>query len=368
MANKNLHQAKENKADEFYTQLPDIENELRHYKEHFKGKTVLCNCDDPRVSNFFRYFALNFEFLGLKKLICTCYKNQDVDLFSQKESEQAVYMVYEGDKNGDFLDFSEVEVIPLKGDGDFRSPECIELLKEADIVVTNPPFSLFREYIAQLMHYEKKFIVLGRMSAIHYIDVFPHIMENRIWMGHGFNISMIYKAPYENTLEANKKYVKSKGYNPDDNYIKVPAICWFTNLEHNKRQEKLILFKKYTPEEYPKFDNYDAIEVGKVTEIPMDYDGIMGVPDTFLGSFNPEQFRILGVTQKGCHDAVPTTKVYDDYWEMKQNGTKTGASGKKTNENANLRKNDGKHNYFTNKDGDVIQSAYSRIFIQRIDL
>lgn len=299
MANTNLNKAKENKADEFYTQLPDIENELRHYKEHFKGKTVLCNCDDPRVSNFFRYFALNFEHLGLKKLICTCYKNADVDLFSQNEAEQAVYIVYEGNKDGDYLDFSEVEVIPLKGDGDFRSPECIELLKQSDIVVTNPPFSLFREYVAQLMQYDKKFLILGKMSALHYADIFTLIMENKIWTGYGFNLSMVYKTPYENELEANQKYVKSKGYDPNDNYIKVPAICWFTNLDTTKRCEELIMFKRYTPEGYPTYMNYDAIEVSKVTDIPMDYWGDMGVPDTFLDRYNPEQFEIIGL---GCGD------------------------------------------------------------------
>lgn len=299
MANANLNKAKENKADEFYTQLPDIENELRHYKEHFKGKTVLCNCDDPRVSNFFRYFVLNFEHLELKKLVCTCYKSQEIDLFSQKDSDQAVYLVYEGDKNGDFLDFSEAEVIPLKGDGDFRSPECIELLKEADIVVTNPPFSLFREYVAQLVEYDKKFLILGKMSALHYADIFTLIMDNKIWTGYGFNLSMVYKTPYENELEANKKFVLSKGYDPNDNYIKVPAICWYTNLETSKRCDELILYKKYTPEEYPKYMNYDAIEVSKVTEIPMDYYGDMGVPDTFLDRYNPNQFEIVGL---GCGD------------------------------------------------------------------
>lgn len=299
MANKILNQAKEAKNDEFYTQMPDIENELRHYRAQFKGKTVLCNCDDPRISNFFRYFALNFEFLGLKKLICTCYKHQDIDIFTQHENEEAVYMVYEGNTDGDYLDFSEVQVKPLKGDGDFRSPECVELLKEADIVVTNPPFSLFREYIAQLMHYDKKFLVLGRMSALHYSEIFSLIMQDKIWTGYGFNLSMVYKTPYENNLEANKKYVKSKGYNPDDNYIKVPAICWYTNLDTTKRHEEMILFKKYTEEEYPKYMNYDGIDVGKVTDIPGDYWGDMGVPDTFLDRYNPEQFEIVGL---GCGD------------------------------------------------------------------
>ena len=364
--NRNLHKAKAAKNDEFYTQLSDIENEIKHYRSHFQGKTVLCNCDDPRVSNFFKYFALNFEILGLKRLICTCYKNQEPDLFSQHDSEKAVYIIYEGDKNGNKVpDPSEMEVLQLQGDGDFRSAECIELLKQSDIVCTNPPFSLFGEYINQLVQYNKKFLILGRMSALHKVDIFPLIMEGLVWMGYGFNMSMVYKAPYENVEEANKKFVRSKGYNPEDNYIKVPAICWFTNLDHQKRHDELILYKTYNPVEFPKYDNYDAIEVGKVAEIPVDYNGIMGVPDTFLGVFNPEQFEILGASQRGCHDRVPDTKKYNDYWEVKQDGSRTGSSGNKTNENANLERNDGKHNYFINKEGHIVQSTYSRIFIIR---
>lgn len=311
MANKTLNAAKAAKNDEFYTQLSDIENELRHYKEYFHGKTVLCNCDDPRVSNFFKYFALNFEHLGLKRLITTCYKNQNVDLFSQHDCEQAVYLIYDGDKNGNQVpDAEEIGVHPLKGDGDFRSRECIELLKQADIVVTNPPFSLFREYVAQLIKYEKKFLILGRMSALHYSDIFPLIKANKIWMGYGFNLSMVYKTSYENTNEANRKYVKSKGYNPNDNYIKVPAITWFTNLDHQKRHEKLILYKKYSPEEYPKYYNYEGIDVNAVSDIPIDYDGEMGVPDTFLGNYNAEQFELIGFSSE-----VPKTKEHISYKE-----------------------------------------------------
>lgn len=298
MANTNsgLHNAVKNKADEFYTQLPDIEKELKHYKAHFKGKTILCNCDDPRVSNFFKYFALNFESLGLKKLICTCYKNCEPDLFSTQECETAVYTVYEGDKNGNKIpDKEEVQVYHLKGDGDFRSPECIELLKEADICITNPPFSLFREYIATLIKYNKKFLIIGNINATTYKEIFPLLRDNVIWIGYGFNLSMIYKSPYANTLEANQKYVKSKGYNPDENYIKVPAVCWFTNLDHSKRYEELILYKTYNPEEYPKMDNYDAININKVSDIPIDYNGIMAVPITFFDKYCPTQFEILGM-------------------------------------------------------------------------
>ena len=311
MANKNLNQAKNAKKDEFYTQLVDIENELRHYKEHFNGKTVLCNCDDPRVSNFFHYFSYNFEQLGLKKLITTCYKNQNRDLFSQNDSEQAIWLEYYGDRNGNRVpDPEEIGIHYFKGDGDFRSQECIELLKEADIVVTNPPFSLFREYVAQLMKYEKKFLILGRMSALHYSEIFPLIQNNQLWLGIGFNLSMVYKTPYENTLEANKKFVQSKGYNPDENYIKVPAITWYTNLDHSKRHEELIMYKKYTPLEYPKYENFDAINVNAIGEVPMDYYGIMGVPDSFLGQLNPEQFEIVGLGSGDLAKRIGIKKNY----------------------------------------------------------
>lgn len=291
--NSNLHQAKRGKNDEFYTQLADIENELRHYKEHFRGKTVLCNCDDPRVSNFFRYFQMNFETLGLKRVITTCYKNQNPDLFSQNNSERAVYMIYDGDQNRDKkLNPEEVQVLPLQGNGDFRSVECIALLKQADIVVTNPPFSLFREYVAQLIEHEKKFLILGWINAIKHKDIFPWIKDNKLWVGYGFNASVVFDTPYKNTLEANIKFVRSKGYF-GENFVKVPWICWYTNLEIQKRHEELILYKKYKVEDYSKYDNYDAINVDKVADIPYDYEGKMGVPITFLDKYNPEQFEIL---------------------------------------------------------------------------
>lgn len=294
--NANLHKAKKAKKDEFYTQLSDIERELSHYKEHFRGKTVLCNCDDPRVSNFFHYFAYNFEHLGLKKLITTCYKNQDIDLFSMNSSEQAVYLIYEGDIDGDRVPSpDEIGVHPLRGDGDFRSQECIELLKEADIVVTNPPFSLFREYVAQLIEYDKKFLIIGNMNAITYKEIFSLLKENKIWVGYSFNVSYVYKTSYKNELATNAQFVRSKGYNPDEGYLKVPAVAWFTNLDIKKRHENLILYKSYNPEDYPKYENYDAINVGKVSDIPCDYDGVMGVPITFLDKYNPDMFEIIGL-------------------------------------------------------------------------
>ena len=227
MANKNLNAAKEAKKDEFYTQLEDINNELRHYREHFRGKTVLCNCDDPRISNFFKYFAYNFEFLGLKRLITTCYKNQDADLFSQHQSEKAVYLIYEGDKNGNNIpDPEEIGIHPLKGDGDFRSRECIELLKQADIVVTNPPFSLFREYVAQLIEYDKKFLIIGHQNAIKYKEIFPLIMRNMVWLGYGFKGGAgHFISKYEDTATASDHR---------DGMIRVSGVNWFTNLEIKK--------------------------------------------------------------------------------------------------------------------------------------
>jgi hypothetical protein len=216
-------------------------------------------------------------------------------------------MEYEGGNDNDI----EVGIKTLlEGNGDFRNQECINILKESDIVVTNPPFSLFREYVSQLMEYEKKFIVLSNMNAITYKEFFPLIKNNKVWVGNGFNLSMVFKTPYPNLLEANRKYVISKGYNPDEGYVKTPAIAWFTNLAIQKRHEKLILWKNYTPEEYPKYDNYDAIEVGKVSDIPVDYDGIMGVPITFLDSFNPEQFEIIGISSKDHSDDIP--RIHDN--------------------------------------------------------
>lgn len=308
--NKSLHAANRAKNDEFYTQLADIERELKHYEAHFKNKTVYCNCDDPRISNFFHYFSYNFERLGLKKLIATCYKSQAADLFSQNDSEQAVYLIYEGDKNGNRVpDPSEIQVLPLKGDGDFRSEECITLLKQADIVVTNPPFSLFREYVAQLVEYDKKFLIIGNKNAITYKEIFPLIKDDKIWLGvTPMGTDMLFGVPdhYAETLVSTKK--SGSSYRIIDGEVKARAqACWFTNLDHDKRHEELILYKRYTPEEYPHYDNYDAIEVSKVAEIPCDFDGAMGVPITFLDKHNPEQFEIVGATEsegKGFSDGL----------------------------------------------------------------
>ena len=292
--NGNLKKAKAAKNDEFYTRLEDIEKELKHYTEHFKGKVVYCNCDDANKSNFFKYFSINFQKLGLKKLITS----------GLKDNGTGVVAIQTGD-NIDIYD----------GNGDFRSEECIEFLKEADIVVTNPPFSCFRQYVAQLMQYGKKFLIIGNMNAITYKEIFPYIKNNKLWAGYGFNISYVYKTPYKNELEANAKFVKSKGCNPEDGYVKVPAVAWYTNLEHNKRNEELILYKHYNPTEYPKYDNYDAIEVSKVAEIPMDYEGVMGVPISFLDKYCPNQFRIVGLAadkRDECEFFIKGTPTYLD--------------------------------------------------------
>lgn len=286
MATERLILAKKNKKDEFYTQLSDIEKELRHYSEHFRGKTVLCNCDDPRISNFFRYFVLNFRALGLSRVIATCYKNNNPDLFSLNACEEAVYSDYKGiPEINKIADFDKIPYSPLCGDGDFRSVECVELLKESDIVVTNPPFSLFREYVAQLIKYNKKFVIVGHQNAVTYKEIFPLFKDNKLWYGYGFTGGAAhFISKYEDIATAG---------NHKEGMIRVSGVVWFTNLNIKKRHEELILIKHYTPEEYPKYDNYDAINVDKTADIPCDYDGVMGVPITFLDKYNPEQFEIV---------------------------------------------------------------------------
>lgn len=289
--NNNLNKAKVSKKDEFYTQLSDIDKELKHYKQHFKDKVVYCNCDDPRVSNFFHFFSYNFEKLGLKKLIATCYKSQDADLFSSNNSEKAIYLEYTGDKNGNHVpDTNEIGINYLNSDGDFRSRESIELLKQSDIVVTNPPFSLFREYVSQLIEYNKKFVIVGHQNALTYKEIFPLIKENKLWLGFGFKggAAHFINEHYEDYATASDR---------KEGMIRVSGVVWYTNLDISKRHEDLILFKSYNPEEFPKYDNYDAIEVSKTNEIPLDYKGVMGVPITFMNKYNPDQFEILGATE-----------------------------------------------------------------------
>lgn len=287
--NKNLHKASKSKNDEFYTQRTDIEKEVKHYKEHFKDKVVFCNCDDPRVSNFFDYFAHNFEHLGLKKLITTCYKNQNPGLFSDHQSERAIYLEYTGEKDGGEVPTAEeIGIKPLKGDGDFRSEESIELLKQADIVVTNPPFSLFREYVTQLAESGKKFLIIGNHNAITYKEIFKLIKDNKMWLGYTQPVAFIVPDEYE------MREVRSWRDENGTNWRSLGNACWFTNLDISKRHEDIILYKTYDPKNYPQYDNYPAIEVSKVADIPVDYADTMGVPITFLDKYNPGQFEIVG--------------------------------------------------------------------------
>lgn len=317
MANKNLNAAKLAKKDEFYTQLCDIERELQHYQNHFKGKSVLCNCDDPYESNFFKYFALRFNQLGLKKLICTCYNGSPVqgnelllhfEGFDNEAKKQAykVEITEVKDLNGDgAVDLSDVRyllqndknVLSLLETGDFRSRECIELLKEADVVVTNPPFSLFREYFGQLIQYDKKFLIIGKQGNAIYRDIFPLIVSNKIWLGYGFKGSAAhFFSPYEDVATANDHRI---------GMIRVSGVHWFTNLETPKRNEQLDLVCRYSPEEYPKYDNYNAINVDKTQDIPCDYPGLMGVPITFLDKYCPSQFEIVWQASGNTRASTP---------------------------------------------------------------
>ena len=314
--NSNLSSSRSDKADEFYTQLSLIENELKHYKTHFRGKVVLCNCDDPYESNFFKYFAMNYNSLGLKKLIATCYKgspiaNTQLSLFDYEsvedkttKSPHRIVITEVKDETGDGrVGLADVEfllrnkkntLMRLDGDGDFRSAECIEFLKQADIVVTNPPFSLFREYMAQLIDYGKEFLIIGNQNAITYREIFPLIRDNQIWLGYNSgHFWFMVPESYE---------VKQTDFKIDENgqkWRRMGNICWFTNLDIEKRHENMTLFREYSSNIYPKYDNYNAVEVRKTADIPCDYYGIMGVPITFMQYYNPEQFRIVGVTANG---------------------------------------------------------------------
>ncbi len=485
--NKALSAANKAKKDEFYTQLSDIENELWHYNEHFKDKTVLCNCDDPYESNFFKYFAMNFNLLGLKKLICTCYAGSPIvytqlSFFGDKDkpygkpfTEKQPYKIEiteVKDLNGDgAIDLDDVELLLqsvdgkpelLKGNGDFRSAECIELLKEADIVVTNPPFSLFREYVAQLMEYNKKFIIIGNQNAITYKEIFPLLKDNKIWLGYKFG-DMSFTVPKSYEARETRFWIDSTG----QKWRSMGNICWFTNLDIQKRHENLILYKKYYGNEsaYPKYDNYDAINVDKVADIPCDYvevinlhkeiykkdltnqekceydlhdttrhepnyaqiqkdateswefqshswtsttpsnlkssdltdmsktihdtdtdlqstdmksmqeyslnescNGIMGVPITFMDKYNPEQFEILGLLQSSTEEqaGIPILRTYNNFREMRQDMTYTGASGGKANGNPVLKGKSERGNFLYNPEtGEYVHSAYARITIKR---
>ena len=397
MAHENLTKAKTGKNDEFYTQYHDIEKEINAYLEYdknvFKGKTILLPCDDPEWSNFTKFFAQNFERLGLKKLISTSFAPESKNLNSNyaptlfevndpqfdktKTIVNGKIFTLTQDKTGDGkIDVNDLEWSYLEGDGDFRSKEIIKLRDESDIIITNPPFSLFREFLAWIVEAEKAFVLIGNMNAITYKEVFPLIKNNKMWTGSRFNKrlngkNMTFSVPDNYNLSGTEVELSAEG----KKMISVAGTGWFTNLDHGIRHQFLplmtmadnIKFSKHKDlkgKEYQKYDNYDAIEIPFTDAIPSDYEGVMGVPISFLPKYNPNQFEILGATQRGCHDEVPDIKKYDDYWEMKQNGEKTGSSGGKTNENANLEGNDGKKNYFINKEGHIIQSAYQRIFIK----
>ena len=286
--NRNLADAKAAKEDEFYTQLTDIEKELRHYRSHFRDAVVYCNCDDPRVSNFFHFFSYNFKKLGLKKLITTCYRSQQADLFSQNDSERAIYLEYEGD-DGSVPDPHQIGIKALNGDGDFRSKEAVGLLKQADIVVTNPPFSMFREFVTQMIEHDKKFLVVGNQNAITYKEIFRLIQDDKIWLGINSG-DMAFKVPDYYPPRETRFWIDENG----QKWRSMGNACWFTNLDIRKRHEDLILYRTYNPDEYPTYANYEGIEVGKTVDIPVDYPGPMGVPITFLSHHNPDQFEILG--------------------------------------------------------------------------
>ena len=391
--NSSLHKAKDAKHDEFYTQLSDIENELQHYKDHFRGKVVFCNCDDPYESNFFKYFILNFNYLGLKKLITTCYSTSPVagtqiSLFDDPSPNNSAHpykveIDHVEDLTGNgAIDLDDIQLLlktpgivqTLEGDGDFRSAECIELLKKADIVVTNPPFSLFRDYVSLLIEYRKQFVILGNKNCITYKEVFPLIRDNAMWIGATpMSKEMYFDAPDEyinNALEQHKDrtVVKVNG-----KYMARASAIWFTNLDHRKRHEELDLFKRYRKheDEYPHYDNYDAVEVSKVSEIPYDYDGVMGVPITFMDKYNPEQFSIIGLAPERLAETESSLQLkrYRNAIQHKKDGST--CSGNKVNDGPTLLHDipPDKFPYYTSETvpNKYIEVLYARILIRRKD-
>lgn len=385
--NSNLASAMGAKQDEFYTQLRTIEDELRHYRKHFKGKTVLCNCDDPFESNFFKYFALNFNKLGLKKLIATCYAGSSItgtqlSLFGNDTDEQRrtpykaiVTTVHDANGNGgvDMLDVAELfrngenRLERLDGDGDFRSPECLALLDEADIVATNPPFSLFREYLSTLIEHQKNFVIIGNQNTATTKDIFPLLKDNKVWLGYHsghtlFEVPDTYGIPdfYD---KGDRQKLRSNGYVIDENgklWRNLGNICWFTNLDIRKRHDQMILIRKYKPEEYPRYDNYDAIEVSMAANIPMDYAGVMGVPITFLDKFNPEQFEIIGITKTWFGLA---NKVYPKQIQVNKQGKRSQVT--KLNDGAVIKIDTPPENktYYV-VDGGLYMQTYPRLLIR----
>ena len=346
--NASLHKANVAKNDEFYTQLTDIEKELSHYKEHFQDKVVFCNCDDPEYSNFWKYFQLNFYHLGLKKLIATHYERE--------KPSYKMEIVHQ--EKGVQMGIPDYVKTPLKENGDFRSPECVEILKECDIVVTNPPFSLFREYLAQLIEYNKKFVIIAPLNSMTYKEVFPLLKGNQIWCGYGFQGGNAYFATTPKQEYAQGVYDESTGL------VKFRNVIWFTNLDIPKRHEDLFLYKNYTPEEYPTYDNYDAINVDKTQDIPCDYDGVMGVPITFMDKYNPSQFEIVAL---GIVGSIEFSK--DRKMEILKDGKPTGkytinAKGTLYKKYNSIR--DKKPPAFKDVEtGELYSSIYARVIIRR---
>lgn len=397
MANENLKKAKKAKNDEFYTQWADIEKEIMAYIEYdpdvFRGKTILLPCDDPEWSNFTKFFAQNFEAFGLKKLISTSYAFESkkinmpyqTSLFEEKaphfnpdinKTRGKIFTLDHDTNQNGVIDIEDLEWQYLDGDGDFRSDEVKKLRDEADIIITNPPFSLFREFLAWIIETEKNFTIICNKNALNNKEMFPLFKENKIWVGKtSMSVDLLFSVPNEEELKRTKKL--GSGYRLVNGRVLARSqSIWLTNIEHGRRHQPLQLMtmadnikhskrKEIRGQEYQKYDNYDAIEVPFTEAIPSDYDGVMGVPISFIDKYCPEQFEIIGSTQRGCHDSFPDTKKYDLYWEVRQDGTKTGSSGTKTNENANVTGNDGKNNYFINSNGHIIQSKYSRIFIKK---
>lgn len=398
MANKNLSNAKNAKNDEFYTQYPDIEKEVNAYLEYnpdvFRGKTVLLPCDDPEWSNFTKYFAQRFQHLGLKKLISTSFapdskaantpfqptlfETNSPQYDRDKAHAKGKIFILESDRTGDGrIDVDDLQWQYLEGDGDFRSREVCALRDEADVIVTNPPFSLFREFVAWIMEAEKEFLIIGNMNAITYKEVFPSIKANKVWLGAtGFINDMVFAVPKGTPIkDADRLKAKKLGY--DGDYTRLGNSCWFTNIDHGRRHKEEqfmtmaenIKFSKHKDvkgHEYQRYDNYDAIEVPYTDAIPSDYEGAMGVPITFLDKYCPEQFEILGLTQIGCHDKLPDTRRYNDYKEYRSSDDKeTGSGGGKTNENAVIEGKGDKKTYYMNKEGRMVHSEYKRLLIRK---
>ncbi|WP_278544589.1 adenine-specific methyltransferase EcoRI family protein [Gemmiger formicilis] len=393
--NNELGAAKTAKKDEFYTQLTDIEKEMRYYRKHFKGKTVLCNCDDPFESNFFKYFVLNFNRLELKKLIATCYATSPImgsqlkycmdasgqmyisfdseltaDNTTKRPYKAVVSVVYDktGDGGVDMFDVAELfrsgenQLTELSGDGDYRSDECLELLQEADIVVTNPPFSKFREYVSTLIKYDKKFIIIGNINAATYKETFPLIQHNKMWLGASIHSGdRAFYVPDDYPLDA-------AGCGIDEStgrkFIRVKGVRWYTNLDHKQRHEELILVKRYSPELYPRFDNYDAINVNITADIPCDYAGMMGVPITFLDKYCPEQFEIIGPESAPSNpETLNLGKDYSEYIGYSQDRVPNGRTGSTFGKCPVIEMDDKKHPYYE-KDGRRVQTTYHRIFVR----